>query len=110
MRLPTTLQDPFGKSAARQEDRDVAALFTVRYGEALLKLRQREYTESDKGVPIEWFTFERLIIDVSSARQHWHLPSHPHSPRGRSLPLSLSLHALLVTLSHRPSNTISPPS
>ena len=63
--VPNTSQDPFGKSAARQEDRDVAALFTVRYNEALEKLRARKFGEGDKGVPIEWFTWERLIIDVS---------------------------------------------
>ena len=61
--VPNSSQDPFGKSAARQEDRDVAALFTVRYSEALAKLRAMSFEGSDKGVPIEWFTWERLIID-----------------------------------------------
>ena len=63
MWLPNSSQDPFGKSKARQEDRDVAALFTVRYNECLAKLRAKKFKEGDKGVPLEWFTFERMIVD-----------------------------------------------
>ena len=60
---PHSSQDPFGKSKARQEDRDIAALFTVRYSEALAALRRRKFKPADKGVPLEWFEFERLIVD-----------------------------------------------
>jgi hypothetical protein len=41
----------------------VAALFTVRYAEAVAKLRGMSFGGADKGVPLEWFTWERLIID-----------------------------------------------
>ncbi|KAL1514920.1 hypothetical protein AB1Y20_004000 [Prymnesium parvum] len=61
--VPNTSQDPFGKSAARQEDRDTAAFFTARYSGALEKLRAMEFEGERTGVPIEWFTWERLIID-----------------------------------------------
>ena len=61
--VPNSSQDPFGKSKARQEDRDIAALFTVRYGEAVAKLRAKKFGAGDKGVPLEWFTFERMIVD-----------------------------------------------
>ena len=61
--MPFTSLNPFGKAQARQEDRDAAALFTVRYGEALAKLRRKPFKPTDKGVPLEWFEFERLIID-----------------------------------------------
>ena len=54
--VPNSSQDPFGKSAARQEDRDVAALFTVRYGEAVDALRAMKFSDKDKGVPLEWFS------------------------------------------------------
>ena len=61
--VPNSSQDPFGKSKARQEDRDIAALFTVRYAEAVAKLRATTFKPSDKGVPLEWFTFERMVVD-----------------------------------------------
>ena len=61
--VPNSSQDPFGRTRARQEDRDQAALFTARYGEALEKLRAKQFRPKDKGVPLEWFEWERLIID-----------------------------------------------
>ena len=48
MWVPNSSQDPFGKSGARQEDRDQAALFTARYAEALEKLRKKSFKGSDK--------------------------------------------------------------
>ena len=61
--VPNSSQDPFGKSKARQEDRDIAAFFTVRYAEAIAKLRAKSFSASTKGVPLEWFEFERVIVD-----------------------------------------------
>ena len=40
-----------------------AALFTARYAEALALLRAKAFKAADKGVPLEWFTWERIIID-----------------------------------------------
>ena len=49
MWVPNSSQDPFGKSAARQEDRDVAALFTVRYLEAVDALRKMKFSGQGQG-------------------------------------------------------------
>ena len=46
--MPNSSQDPFGKSGARQEDRDQAALFTARYAAALEQLRAKSFKGSDK--------------------------------------------------------------
>ena len=85
--MPNSSQDPYGKSRARQEDRDQAlffpeiardcprlpeitrdhrdqaALFSARYAAALEALRARRFGDKEKGVPLEWFTWERLIVD-----------------------------------------------
>ena len=61
--VPNSSQDPFGKSGARQEDRDQAALFSSRYAAAVSRLRNKSFKETSEGVPLEWFEWERLVID-----------------------------------------------
>ncbi|KAL3944975.1 MAG: hypothetical protein SGBAC_000951 [Bacillariaceae sp.] len=47
----------------KQKDRDSQAYYGHCYSEAIQKLRQKKFAPSERGVPIEYFTWERLIID-----------------------------------------------
>ncbi len=51
------------RSAHVRTCRGQAALFTARYAAALELLRAKGFKATDKGVPLEWFTWERIIID-----------------------------------------------
>eukprot|EP00934_Nitzschia_sp_Nitz4_P001526 Nitzschia sp. Nitz4//scaffold16_size188269//113894//121049//NITZ4_001800-RA/size188269-processed-gene-0.61-mRNA-1//1//CDS//3329538544//1526//frame0 len=46
-----------------QRTRDAQAFYGYRYAEAIKKLREQSFKPSDRGVPLEYFTWERLIID-----------------------------------------------
>lgn len=60
---------------AKQKHRDEQAFYGHRYSEAIKKLRGKKFKESDRGVPLEWFTWDRIVVDecheclVSSAKQ-----------------------------------------
>ena len=60
---------------AKQKHRDEQAFYGHRYSEAIKKLRRKEFDGSDRGVPLEWFTWNRIVVDecheslVSSAKQ-----------------------------------------
>jgi hypothetical protein len=43
--------------------RDVTAYFTYSYLNAVKKLRELKFKASDKGVPLEYFTWERIFVD-----------------------------------------------
>ena len=62
--LTRSSRDPYGKVKGRQEDREAAAFFSHSYARvALPALRARSFKESDKGVPIEYFKWRRVIVD-----------------------------------------------
>lgn len=46
-----------------QRTRDAQAYYGHCYSEAIAKLRGKTFTAKDKGVPIEYFTWERIVID-----------------------------------------------
>lgn len=46
-----------------QRTRDAQAYYGHCYSEAIAKLRQKAFTAKDRGVPIEYFTWERIVID-----------------------------------------------
>ena len=53
-----------GKTKGRQEDREAAAYFSHTYTRvALPSLRAKVFTDGDKGVPIEYFRWRRVIVD-----------------------------------------------
>ncbi|KAL7543053.1 hypothetical protein ACHAXR_012745 [Thalassiosira sp. AJA248-18] len=60
---------------SKQKHRDEQAFYGHRYSEAITKLRQKKFDESERGVPLEWFTWDRIVVDecheclVSSAKQ-----------------------------------------
>jgi Helicase conserved C-terminal domain len=46
-----------------QKKRDAQAYYGYCYSEAIQKLRQKTFDSSERGVPIEWFIWERVIVD-----------------------------------------------
>eukprot|EP00977_Amphora_coffeiformis_P008979 scaffold2033_cov164-Amphora_coffeaeformis.AAC.18 len=46
-----------------QRTRDAQAYYGHCYAEAIAKLREKKFPPSQRGVPIEYFTWERIIID-----------------------------------------------
>ena len=91
--VPNSSQDPFGRSKARQEDRDVAAYFTVRYNECLKTLRAQKFKGSTKGVPLEWFTFERMIVDECHGKDLPQRAAPTHNDVDSPWPSVLCVHA-----------------
>ena len=47
----------------KQWVRDEQAYYGHRYSQAIKKLRQKKFNASEKGVPLEYFTWERVIVD-----------------------------------------------
>ncbi len=48
---------------AKQKHRDEQAFYGHCYSEAIKLLRQQKFIASEKGVPLEWFTWERIVVD-----------------------------------------------
>ena len=46
-----------------QRTRDAQAYYSHCYSEAIIKLRQKTFGIKEKGVPLEYFTWERIVID-----------------------------------------------
>jgi hypothetical protein len=46
-----------------QKYRDQLAYYSYQYSDAVVKLRQQSFSPQTKGVPFEYFTWERIIID-----------------------------------------------
>lgn len=46
-----------------QRARDAQAYYGHCYSEAVAELRRNKFSPSERGVPIEYFTWERVIID-----------------------------------------------
>ena len=46
-----------------QKYRDSQAYYGHCYAEAIFKLRQQKFGKHDRGVPLEYFTWERIVID-----------------------------------------------
>ena len=65
--IPATSRDPYGIGATNemknQKKRDVSAYFTFSYLDNVQRLRQKEFKKTDKGVPLEYFEWERIVVD-----------------------------------------------
>lgn len=46
-----------------QQDRDMMAYYSYTYASAIEKLRSKKFGESEKGIPLEWFTWYRVVVD-----------------------------------------------
>ena len=60
---------------SKQKHRDEQAFYGHRYSEAIKKLRGKKFGASERGVPLEWFTWDRIVVDecheclVSTSKQ-----------------------------------------
>ena len=61
--LPGFGANPYAGTNGRQCDRHAAALFSTKYEEALAGLRGMSFKDDAKGVPLEYFVYERVIVD-----------------------------------------------
>ena len=61
--LPGFGANPYAGTNGRQCDRHAAALFSTKYEEALAALRGMSFNDDKKGVPLEYFVYERVIVD-----------------------------------------------
>ena len=65
--IPATSRDPYGIGSANemknQKLRELSAYFTYSYLENVNGLRTKNFEKTDKGVPLEYFEWERIIVD-----------------------------------------------
>jgi len=63
--IPATSTDPYGggNNPLNQKRRTESAYYTHVYQSAVDKLREKEFKPSDKGVPLEYFEYERIFVD-----------------------------------------------
>lgn len=63
--IPHTSQDPYGggNNPRSQRRRDDSAFYTHIYTRAILALRNRQLEEKHLSVPLEYFEWERVIVD-----------------------------------------------
>ena len=61
--VPGMAADPYKGTKGKQTARDRSAYFTAQYRAAIAALRARSFSASTKGTPLEWFQFERVVMD-----------------------------------------------
>jgi hypothetical protein len=63
--IPATSQDPYGggNNPLSQRRREQSAYYTFIYLKAIAALREQTFKPTDKGVPLEYFEWERIIVD-----------------------------------------------
>ncbi|GMH56832.1 hypothetical protein TrLO_g11280 [Triparma laevis f. longispina] len=65
--VPFSSADPYGGAMMNQQKKDLTGFFTERYAEIISMLRsdavKDKVEEGDKGVPLEFFNWNRIIID-----------------------------------------------
>lgn len=65
--IPAASRDPYGQGSANemknQKLRDTSAYFTHSYLKSIQVLRKKEFKRTDTGVPLEYFEWERIIVD-----------------------------------------------
>lgn len=63
--IPATSQDPYGggNNPLSQRRREQSAYYTFIYLKAIAALREQTFKPTDKGVSLEYFEWERIIVD-----------------------------------------------
>lgn len=63
--IPATSTDPYagGNNPLSQKRRTESAYYTHVYLSSVHELREREFKPTDKGVPLEYFEWERVFVD-----------------------------------------------
>ena len=55
--------DPFVGNKGDQKRRDEAAYYSYCYAMNINSLRKQAFDQNTKGVPLEWFTWRRVVVD-----------------------------------------------
>ena len=63
--IPASSADPYGgaNNSNNQKRRNESAYYTFIYLDCIQKLREMNFSSSDRGVPLEYFEWERVIVD-----------------------------------------------
>jgi len=63
--IPATSTDPYAgtNNPLNQQRRDQSAYYTYVYQQAIEKVRQQDFSLHKKGVPLEYFCWERIFVD-----------------------------------------------
>ena len=63
--IPSTSNDPYGgaNNPNNQKRRNHTAFYTYLYNKGVHALRQRTFLETDRGIPLEFFEYHRIIVD-----------------------------------------------
>ena len=61
--VPGHPAEPYAGTKGNQKYRDTSAYFTEHYGKAVEKLRHTQLDDSKRGIPLEYFEWERLVFD-----------------------------------------------
>jgi hypothetical protein len=63
--IPASSADPYGggNNPRNQQRRDESAYFTYVYQDYIRKIRAKEFKPDKKGIPIEYFEWERVFVD-----------------------------------------------
>ena len=63
--IPASSQDPYGgaNNSNNQKRRNESAHYTFIYLDCIQKLRSMEFKKTDKGVPLEYYEWERVFVD-----------------------------------------------
>lgn len=63
--FPASSQDPYGgaNNPRSQKRREESAYFTYVYHDYIHKLRAKEFKPEEKGIPLEYFEWERVFVD-----------------------------------------------
>ena len=68
--IPATSQDPYGgaNNVNNQKRRNASARYTHVYLSAVHKLRTISFDDEKEGVPLEYFDWERIVVDEIHVR------------------------------------------
>ena len=63
--IPASSTDPYGgaNNPRSQKRREESAYFTYVYHNYIEQLREKEFKGEEKGIPLEYFEYERVIVD-----------------------------------------------
>ena len=63
--IPTSSQDPYGgaNNPNNQRRRNASAYFTFMYLQMVQKLRGKKFRDTEQGMPLEFFEWERIFVD-----------------------------------------------
>jgi SNF2-related domain len=63
--IPSTSNDPYGgaNNPNNQKRRNHTAFYTTIYNKGVLALREKSFNDFDRGIPIEYFEYHRIIVD-----------------------------------------------